>query len=90
MISKVDKVCGCEAKGPSLIVKKTSIRALILYAIAVHVDHASFREGITVCADVSKAGSFETNLKTVKKSLPVRRHAVYVAGFPGIGVAVLE
>jgi hypothetical protein len=65
--------------------EKTSVRAGILYTIAIHGDNKSFREGITFVIDTSKQGSFkkvgnECKLQKINQSYPLRPQAIYLAG----------
>lgn len=65
--------------------EKTSVRAGILYTLAIHGDNRSFREGITFVIDTSKQGSFkktgnESKLQKINQSYPLRPQAIYLAG----------
>jgi hypothetical protein len=65
--------------------EKTSIRAGILYVIAVHADPFSLREGITFVIDTSNRGTFkqvgnESKLQKINQSMPFRPQAIYIAG----------
>ncbi|KAI2496671.1 hypothetical protein MHU86_17818 [Fragilaria crotonensis] len=65
--------------------EKTSIRAGILYVIAIHADHLSLREGITFVIDTSNRGTFkqvgnESKLQKINQSMPFRPQAIYIAG----------
>jgi hypothetical protein len=63
----------------------TSVRAGILYVLAIHGDVKSLREGITFVIDTSKRGSFksvgnESKLQKVNQSYPLRPQAILIAG----------
>jgi len=74
-------------KGGSITeeMEKTSIRAGVLYTMAVHADNKSLREGITFVIDTSKQGSTkkignESRMQKINQSYPLRPQAVYIAG----------
>mmetsp|Transcript_27773 Transcript_27773/g.31731 ORF Transcript_27773/g.31731 Transcript_27773/m.31731 type:complete len:300 (-) Transcript_27773:82-981(-) len=65
--------------------EKTSIRAGILYTMAIHSDNKSLREGITFVIDTSKQGSKpkignESRVQKINQSYPLRPQAIYLAG----------
>lgn len=89
--------CGLDNDGRSIMwikgkeipiaAEKTSIRAGILYTLAIHSDAKSLREGITFVIDTSsrpkKLGN-ENKMQRVNQSYPLRPQAIYLAGASGV------
>lgn len=86
--------CGVDSEGRQILwikgskntpveLEKTSIRAGILYTMAVHGDSKSLREGITFVIDTSKPNEKlgnESKMQKVNQSYPLRPQAIYLAG----------
>lgn len=63
--------------------ERASVRAGILYVVAIHGDNKSLREGITFVIDTSKSKKKmgnEAKLQKMNQSFPLRPQAIYLAG----------
>ena len=89
------KACGPDFNGRSILwiqgdtipvdQEATSVRAGILYTVAIHGDVKSLREGITFVIDLTKASKDkrvgnESKLQRVNQSYPIRPQIILFAG----------
>uniref|UniRef100_A0A7S3V561 CRAL-TRIO domain-containing protein n=1 Tax=Chaetoceros debilis TaxID=122233 RepID=A0A7S3V561_9STRA len=85
--------CGVDSEGRQILwitggkniseeLEKTSIRAGLLYTMAVHGDSKSLREGITFVIDLSKRKKSKngSKMQKINQSYPLRPQAIYLAG----------